>query len=228
MRIKNLVLAAFIFSCTALHAQYSEFGLKAGINIATFTTDIDSWDPGNKIGFHGGIAMSFSGDDYFFFNPDLLFSLKGSKLTETENHSEFIPGYGLASVNTVRESNISLWYLELPLWFRYKFENGFYVNGGPYLGWRMGFTFDYEERITTTVPNQPSETKTTSSTSTDDQYWAAIDFGLKAGVGFRTEAGFDAGAHYSFSLSNLDTEPREDFYIHNSVIGVTLGYWFGR
>jgi hypothetical protein len=222
--------AALLFIGTAGYAQRVAFGFKAGVNLANLVTDLDDRgiDYKWKTGFHIGAGINWEVSDNFSINPDLLYSLKGTIQKVDLTYPTFISGVGTASLNDQSESDVSLSYVELPVWFRYKFENGFYANAGFYLAGRVGYYTTTERRTTQTVPGQTPVTKTESSNSSDDDDWAFMDFGLKFGAGFKTEFGFDISAHYDMGLVNLDVDPAEDFYFQNRVIGVTLAYWLGQ
>lgn len=128
-RIYTFVLI-FIFSSSLVFAQGIEnpktsFAVLGGINLQ----NLNGKDMGGSklendmlIGYHAGVNVQLPVAPQFYFQPGLLFSTKGAKISTT--------AYKLS-------------YVELPLNFVYKalVGNGYFMLGfGPYLAYGIGGT----------------------------------------------------------------------------------------
>ena len=89
----------------------ADFGLKAGVNIATLKQSNVSYD--SRIGLHlGGLAHIHLAPQWAL-QPEIQYSQEG------------------AEVNDVK---IKLDYVNIPLMLQYMFNNGFRIEAGPQLG----------------------------------------------------------------------------------------------
>ena len=125
-KVMTIVLAlTLLFAVSNLFAQAPSVGLtgkgiKAGVDLAKFTGS-DATDQSMKTGFTVGGFITYSFTDLFGIQPELLYSMKGSKVD-----------VGGTTVNT------KLNYIEIPVLFRVQlvgaptFKPNFYV--GPELG----------------------------------------------------------------------------------------------
>jgi hypothetical protein len=106
--------------------------------------------------------------------------------------------------------DINIDYINLPIMAKFYVGEGFSLEAGPQVGFLMsakgkggGEEIDFKD-----------ETK-------------GIDFGANLGVGYKLESGLNFGARYNLGLSNInDFEDSDDFKNQNSVIQVSVGYFF--
>jgi opacity protein-like surface antigen len=225
MRTRNflfVLLTAMV--CTfAARAQETHFGVMAGVHGSNFTSDIPDFKSDMKIGFHIGGGVDLGLSDNFSINADLLYSIMGAKQTTTTEIS--LLG---TTTKSVSDETVTVSYLQIPILARYKLESGLYFNAGPYIGIRMGYKDDADVTTTTTTGGSSTSSSSSSST-TDDTGLTSTDLGLKLGLGYKMESGLDFGLNYGLGFGNLlDKDYGGDtYYIHNSTIGLTIGYWFG-
>ncbi len=108
------------------------------------------------------------------------------------------------------DGEIKLDYINLPIMAKYYVAEGFSVEAGPQVGFLMSAKFDdgdNEEDIKDEM--------------------SGIDFGFNIGVGYKMESGLNFAARYNVGLSNVwDYEGSDDFSQKNSVIQVSVGYFF--
>ena len=101
-------------------------------------------------------------------------------------------------------------YINLPIMAKYYVADGFSIEAGPQVGFLMSAKVKAEgeeEDIKDSVKG--------------------IDFGANLGIGYKLESGLNFGARYNLGLSNLnDGEDSDDFKWNNSVIQVSVGYFF--
>ena len=105
------------------HAQDVSVGVKAGFNLANVTIDEPGRnisDPKNTVGFVAGVFFIAPTSGLLAFQPEVLFSMQGAKLTEGSN-----------------STSLKLEYVQVPLLARIKppkFPLGMVV--GPSVGFR--------------------------------------------------------------------------------------------
>lgn len=109
----------FISICTAgVFAQGLDFGIKAGVNVANqkISGDYDL-DTKAKIGFHGGVFVTWMFSEKLGLQPELLFSTQGS-------HDE----------DDMYDYSIITNYVNVPVLLRYDINDMFSVHAGPQFG----------------------------------------------------------------------------------------------
>ncbi|MGZ5246532.1 MAG: porin family protein [Flavitalea sp.] len=117
-----LLVLAIAGTFTAAKAQshtsraHAEFGVKAGLNVATLNVkDVDdSYD--NRKSAHLGVLMHYHITDRFALQPELVFSAQGAEMG-----------------NTQFEMN----YLNLPVLAQVMFGEGFRLQTGPQVGYLL-------------------------------------------------------------------------------------------
>jgi len=135
MKTKILTLSAFlIFSTLALQAQIN-FGILGGVNFQNINGKDNN---GNKLenglltGFHAGVNVIIPVAPDFYFQPGLLFSVKGAK-------NDFFSPPTKASGDLVTTTRLS--YVEMPLnlLYRPQLGEGYILLGfGPYIAIGIG------------------------------------------------------------------------------------------
>lgn len=206
--MKKIILVALIaiFSFVGVNAQTS-FGVKAGLNLASITGDeTDGID--SRTSFHIGVIAEFEISDKFSFQPELVYSSQGAK-------------YSYSEIDYSMEGKYKLDYLNIPLMAKYYVAEGFSIEAGPQIGILLSAKDDWEAIF---------EGVTESGTDDLEDIGVVkdIDFGLNFGVGYKLDNGINFGARYNLGLSNLNDESAydEDFTWNNSVIQISVGYFF--
>lgn len=118
--IKYTLAALFSMNLGLMVAQSSydsanpEFGVKGGINMSNlYQSDAD--DENMLVGFNAGLYAKLPITDNIAFQPELLYTTKGSKL-DYDNGS----------------AKIRLDYIELPLLFKFNLTQNFNIHAGGY------------------------------------------------------------------------------------------------
>ncbi|MDQ3141915.1 MAG: PorT family protein [Bacteroidota bacterium] len=217
-------MSAIILCSIYLQAQGTSFGLRAGVNFQNINgKELDGDDLKNDmlIAYHIGVNAEIPIAPEFYFQPGLLFTVKGAKneeviLTETFN------------------SSVKISYIELPLNFLFKpmLGNGHLLLGaGPYVAYGIGGKYNREGGGITL--NQDVEFKnnvTISDIDNDVSYFRALDAGanLLAGYEFSNRVSFQLNAQ----LGLIDINSEYDFIVDdktsskNTGFGMSLGYRF--
>jgi hypothetical protein len=113
---KVLVLLTAVVLVSSVQAQV-KVGVKAGGNLSTWSIKNIPAESKAKFGFNAGALANISINKMFSVQPEVLFSLEGSKLeTGSNDHS-----YNLGYVN-------------IPVLFQYNNASGFFAETGPQLG----------------------------------------------------------------------------------------------
>lgn len=100
-KLAGIFVLALVFSITILKGQSSDqnktrFGIKAGLNISNMYTK-DVQDKNMILGFNGGLFLKVPVTPNFAFQPELLYTMKGSELT----YNSFVSGKASFSLNYV-------------------------------------------------------------------------------------------------------------------------------
>jgi hypothetical protein len=108
--MKTIITIAFslLVLAGAASAQHVNIGAKGGLNAYT-SADGNVFNNNLKLGAHLGLFGHIHLANPIALQPELLFSMQGSK-------------------------NTSLNYINIPLLFQYMYDNGFRIQAGPQLG----------------------------------------------------------------------------------------------
>lgn len=208
--MKKIILcgAIALFGFFSANAQEVQFGAKAGVNFATVTGD-ETEDVSGRTAFHVGAVAEIKISDKFSFQPELLYSAQGVK----EDYSENFGGTEIKIEETIKYD-----YLNIPLMAKYYVAEGFSIEAGPQVGFLMSAKYEAEASSAGVSESETIDLKDETS---------GIDFGLNFGLGYKLESGLNFGARYNLGLSNIyDGEGSDNYKIKNSVIQVSVGYFF--
>lgn len=209
--MKKIILSvAAIFAFGVVSAQETKFGVKAGLNLANLTGDVEN--ASTKVGFNVGGFVEIKLSDKFVFQPELLFSAQGAK-------SDYSVDYG-AGENEKFESTVKLNYLNIPLMAKYYVADKFSLEAGPQLGFLMSAKADTDY----TYNDGDGFTESVSTSVDVKDSFKSIDFGLNLGAGYDFSDNFSAGVRYNLGLSSISEDSNAD--VKNAVISVGVGYKF--
>ncbi|WP_161599598.1 porin family protein [Hymenobacter nivis] len=204
--MKKTLLATALLAVTAAaaQAQSPSFGIKAGASLTNVVgSEAPAFDFKNKVGFHGGFVANLPLSDGFSIQPELLYSMKGYKVS----------GIDPFSGNPVN-SRATLHYIDVPVLARIN-AGGLFFEAGPQFGYLVAAKFERDGNATT-----PSNSRS------NRKDYKTVDFGYAAGLGYQLPAGPGIGLRYNGSFKNAT-----DFYIgegvRNSVFQLYLTYMFG-
>lgn len=110
-------------------------------------------------------------------------------------------GQGYSLGNDTVEMN----YLNVPLMGKYYLTKGLSLEAGPQVGFLL---------------NAKAE-----NVDVKDAF-KTVDFGVNVGLGYKLENGLNFGARYNFGLSNVNDIPGLSAKNRNSVLQVSVGYFF--
>ena len=218
---KLLVLVIALTMTTEVFAQ--TFGIKGGLNLSNLLAqdDDDTYIDDAKMipGFHIGATAEFPLTEMFSFETGLLLSTKGFKMSEEETFME---------ENYKYEEKLNLLYLDIPLSAKASFDLGgakIYGVFGPYLGIGLSGKSKYE--VTFDGETESNEEDVKWGSDEDESYLKRLDFGLTMGAGVEINS-FQIGLSYGLGLANISTYTDGGYKINNRVLGISVGYKFGR
>jgi len=205
MKIKTLTILsislAFAIISTNLQAQVTlgnrqsntdrdvEFGVKAGLNLATIA--VDDVDENNfKAGFHAGLSAKFPLSESFALQPEVLFTQKGAK---TVYDTDFL-GFDVADGETTYNLN----YIDIPVYAVYNFNENFNLHLGPYLGILVSANAETQAEVLEFINVDDSD-------ELNEDRFNTITYGLTGGLGFDLGM-LSIGANYNLGLAPVAEE----------------------
>ena len=201
---KTILLVAILGVVGSTFAQGTNFGIRAGLNLASMEIDEENApELSSTVGFHVGAIADIGLNNFFYIQPGLFLSTKGSK-------------YHYPSGK--HEATTSLWYLEIPLLASAKIAINESlaprINIGPYVGFGIAGATKHEY--------YGSETGPDSEKAFRKDYYKRLDIGLAFGGGIEFQS-FYLGVNYDLGLASI-ADSKIDIY--NRCLGFTLGYNF--
>jgi hypothetical protein len=197
-----LILALSASFAIAQEPGKMSFGILGGVNFQNLNGKLSSGDKLDNdmlLGFHGGVNVQLPIAPEFYFQPGLMFAIKGAKNTKTILGSEFT-------------DEIKLNYIEVPLNLVYKgaLGNGFVMLGfGPYVAYGISGKQTF---------------KGNSITFEKGVDYNAFDAGANIFVGYEMSSGIFLQLDTQFGM--LDIDPNENNTAKNTGFGLSLGYRF--
>ena len=245
-----LIAVLLIASFNVLKAQDIHFGVAAGVNF-TDLTDLSPTPSGfstpttNMItGFHVGGVVNCPIYDKFSIDASLLFYTCGGKINYSIPASSMTSGFYTISTTAYSYSTtVNLSYLKIPLMAKYKFDNGFSVFAGPYLGILLAakrnvdaYSFTTTSTNNLAVPPTPSTSSITSDVPSRSinidtaSVMYFYDGGIAFGIGYQLPMGLGLSVKYSIGFTSVfqnDPSRFDPDWGNNRAFEISLSYMFG-
>jgi opacity protein-like surface antigen len=203
---KIILTVAAVFAFGFTNAQEAKFGIKAGLNLATFSGDTEGVDLKSKAGLNIGGFVEVKLSDKVSLQPELLYSMQGTKIDQFELSD--------GNQTFLVDANINMSYINVPLMLKYYAAEKFNLEVGPQVGFLVS--------AKTVAKANGIEVKE----DTKDNF-KSVDFGLNFGTGYDFSNNISAGFRYNLGLANIaKTEAGDDSKISNSVLSFSLAYKF--
>lgn len=217
MKITIVVLVTMLL--TDVYAQ--KVGVKAGLNLANMLTKDDeetySDDYDMKPGFHIGATLEFPLSDMISFEPGLMLSTKGFKMS--------IEGSEMG-ISYENEIKVNLVYLDIPLNLKAGLDVGgakVYGLVGPYVG--IGMTGKMKGEVTVGGETVEDEDDIEWGSDEEKSDLKRLDFGLTVGAGVEVSS-FEVGLSYGLGLANISPYTEDGYKVANRVFAISVGYKF--
>jgi len=229
MKTKFLTITAvLIFSTIALQAQIG-FGILGGVNFQNINGKDNGGtklENGLLTGFHAGVNVNIPVAPDFYFQPGLLFSVKGAK-------NDFFSPQTKAAGDF--ETTTKLSYIEMPLnlLYRPQLGKGYMLLGfGPYVALGIGGSENSE--LLGLVSYERSvryKNKVTNFTELlENAYYRPIDAGANIFFGYELSMGVFIQLNAQLGLLKInpeyawETDSKASY--KNTGYGISIGYRF--
>lgn len=228
---KRIGLLAAILLCT-IFSQAQEktsttggtsFGLRAGINFQNINGKDENGDKLENdllIGFNIGVNAEIPVGIDFYFQPGLLYSLKGAKSEDDILGQSF-------------NTTLKISYLEIPLNFLYKPVLGtgrLLLGFGPFVAFGVGGEATYDGGGSSLTEKVKFKKTVSSSDPNDVVYIRPMDAGanLLAGYEFSNRFSFQLNTQLGLVKINPEYEgvSNDESSVKNTGFGISLGYRF--
>jgi hypothetical protein len=229
MKTRLIIIASILlFSSRLIMAQTTEtgkisFAVLGGVNFQTFNGKYENGDKIENdmlIAYHAGVNVAVPIAPEFYFQPGVMFSVKGAKNTSI--------GFPIESSGTNKLS-----YIELPLNLVYKglLGNGYVMVGfGPYVGYAIKGKTTTESGLFTADPDIEFKKVVDSSDPDLTTYFKAMDAGGNIFFGYEMAAGIFLQFNAQLGMLNIAPEDnrllRSNPEVKNTGYGLSLGYRF--
>jgi hypothetical protein len=195
------------------------FGLLGGVNLQNLNGK-DFWgeklDNKLKFGFHGGLNANIPFAPDFYFQPGLLFTIKGAKADE-------------AAITTT----VNLDYLEMPLNLLYRPQLGdghILLGFGPYVAYGIGGKVKTEGGSITSNLDVKFQNIVKQSDSGDFAYYRAFDAGANIFFGYEFYYGIFCKLNAQLGMLKVNPEyellSNDKTSYKNTGFGLSVGYKF--
>lgn len=229
MKRKISLIAAIVLTTFSLQAQHkvnlnsTSFGLRGGVNFQNINGKDENGDKLENdmlTGFNFGINAEIPVGVDFYFQPGLLYTIKGAKSKDVI--------FGQTINGKVRIS-----YVELPLNFLYKpvLGKGHLLLGfGPYVALGISGKETYEGGGSSLTSDIKFKNKVMNTDSDDFAYIRPLEAGanLLAGYEFSNRVSFQLNTQLGLTKINPEYEgaPDDKTSAKNTGFGFSLGFRF--
>jgi hypothetical protein len=223
--MKNLIKLYILVSLISLGTEsFSQtFGIKAGLNLSNLLLQYDSETYSEEFnmspGFHFGTTVEIPISEIFSFESGLMLSTKGFQESTKETFMGDTYEY---------KTKLNLFYLDIPLSAKATVDIGgakIYGTFGPYIG--MALSGKIKNEYTENGETETEEENVNWGSDEDEDDLKRLDYGLTAGAGIEFNS-IQIGITYGLGLANISTYTESEENIKNRVLGISLGYKFGK
>jgi len=183
---------ALLIACTVtikLRAQETRVGVKAGLNLSYLR--VDRADQNNILpGFHLGLWSDLRVNQTFGIQPEILYSVKGTRTVFDEE---------IFGINIIDgEAKLGLHYIDIPVYLKINLSEEFNLHLGPYIGFLMFARAETDTEILEFIDVEESQ-------DIDRDEFNKVDAGISGGIEFSLEPVF-FGINYNLGLRQVARE----------------------
>ncbi|TRW24705.1 PorT family protein [Flavobacterium zepuense] len=205
--MKKIILSAAMLLAIGFtaKAQETKLGVKAGVNFANFTGDVEGSK--SRTGFNAGFVAEFKLSENFSIQPELLYSQQGTRFEESGS---------VSGISYRLEEKGKFDYLALPVVAKYYIIEGLSLHAGPQVSYLL--KADVESTGSASTGESYSETLDLKD------YSNKVDFALVGGAGYDLPIGVFFEARYVAGISKIGKDG--DSKVRNGVFQLSVGYKF--
>ncbi len=211
------LVAGLLFGTAQVQAQDDnpgpKFGVKGGVNLSQLYVDQPNAEDENmKVGFHVGLFGKVPVTDFLAFQPEVLYTNTGAKVT--------YGGSDLAALLGIQQGEVrfNLNYVQVPLTLVGNL-GAFNIHAGPYVSYL----------VRANVKDLKSaDLSTNNVTELNTDNFNRVDYGLVGGIGVDVK-GVTIGARYNYGLREIGNSGLAGSLTNNSrnsVAQLYLGFGF--
>jgi outer membrane immunogenic protein len=196
-----VIAGSFAFAQQKTSTSPVNFGVKAGLNVATMSKEnyITSRKP--LIGFNAGFFANVPVSGNFSVQPEILYSQYGGKVDIVKD------GIKLSATR-------KLDYITVPVMLQYNALPNLYFEAGPEFGFKVSSKMDIKNENTgSAIKGNIEDAK-------------GFNLGLGIGAGYYITPNFGITARYIAGLTDVAKDNRNDRSLKNNVFQVGLAYKF--
>ncbi|MBF6611212.1 porin family protein [Chryseobacterium lacus] len=200
--MKKLFLGAAIAMSSLTFAQ--QFGIKAGMNVSSLSSEEGLENQKSKIGFNAGLFMNAPIAANFSIQPELIYTQYGDK-------------YNANVLGNNYSFTRNLDYIALPVMFQYNATPSFYLEAGP----EFGLLVSAKNKLT----NQDTNNVIDESRNYKDDL-NSFNFGLGLGAGYYFTPNIGLTARYVAGFTDIAKDRPTGSSVKNNAFQVGLAYKF--
>lgn len=181
-----------------------QFGIKAGMNVSSLSSEEGLENQKSKIGFNAGLFMNAPIAANFSIQPELIYTQYGDK-------------YNANVLGNNYSFTRNLDYIALPVMFQYNATPSFYLEAGP----EFGLLVSAKNKLT----NQDTNNVIDESRNYKDDL-NSFNFGLGLGAGYYFTPNIGLTARYVAGFTDIAKDRPTGSSVKNNAFQVGLAYKF--
>ena len=207
--MKKIILSAVaVFAFALTNAQEVKFGVKGGLNFSNWAGDTDGVNLKNKVGFNAGAFADITLSQNISIQPELLYSLVGTKINDFTVQIE--------EEDYTGDVDFNMSYIYVPVMLKLKVAEKFNVEIGPQVGFLLS------AKSVAQIQGNSQKVKEDIK-----EIFNTVDFGANFGASYDLDEHFVIGIRYNLGIANIaKTEDNDSSKIQNSIFSLGLGYKF--
>ena len=195
-----------------VNAQKVNFGVKAGLNLSTWSYDDASLRPG----FHAGGFATVQFSRMFAVQPEVMYSMEGAAWEGK------LDAFGFSLANAKVTSTVHK--LNVPVMLQFTPISMLTIEAGPQFGFNLAVSHHIKSNIAGIV-------ETESDVDVDKENYNMFEMGIAAGLKLNLTRNMAIGARYVYGISPIFDEVKVGNRVvtdavHTSNIMVSLNFAF--
>jgi hypothetical protein len=214
---KRAILYTLLLTFSICKAQNFKFGIKTGLNMASFSVKVNDIKIKPLFGMHAGIVFQAKLTSGFYIQPEILFSQQGAKVESMRTVS--LEGTNFDIQGTAIQK---LQYLNMPLLAKFSLSKKLNLEAGPHVSYLLQSKTTIETLTTSTNPDY-APSKEVNMPDTKDAF-NKYDIGATLGLDYQLLNGIFFQGRYN--LGFIKPLKKETYDSRNGVLQISLGYQF--
>jgi hypothetical protein len=214
---KRGILYTLLLIFSICQAQRFKFGIKSGLNMASFSVKVNDIKVKPLFGMHAGVVFQAKISPSFYIQPEILFSQQGAKVESMRTVS--LEGTNFDIQGTAIQK---LQYLNMPLLAKFSLSKKLNLEAGPHVSYLLQSKTTIETLTTSTNPDY-APSKEVNMPDTKDAF-NTFDVGATLGLGYQLLNGVFFQGRYN--LGFIKPLKKETYDSRNGVLQLSVGYLF--